>query len=356
MSDKNENDATHPANMSQEDLQKNLALLEEDDLIDGGDGAGGAGAAEGGAGDGGAGAGAGADGGDGAGVGAEGGSAAAAAAGVGGDAGAAAAGAQGAADAGAGTGAGAGGAQPGAEGAQAGDDDTKPVSRAQFNGVLNDLRATREEVKELRAKQTAAPSLALPDARDFKAEKAALHEKWDAGEIDTDEYNDQRDALTVAEAEYRSELKFHSLQQAHAQQQASDDWTKAITSWSKENADFLANPLRSSAVNQVLAALEADPATANLSNEELIARAQDIAFEAFNWKREAAGAATPAQVRPDPRAVAAAHAASAASATPPLPGRGAGSALTASQVKLEELKPGEFGKLPANVQKELLGE
>lgn len=91
-----------------------------------------------------------------------------------------------------------------------------------------------------------------------------------------------------------------------------------------------------------------------MSNEELIQRAQEIAFDAFNWKRSTGKEAE--ETAPDPRGVAAARAASAASATPPFPGRGAGSALTASEVKLETLKPGEFGKLPAHVQKELLGE
>lgn len=350
MSTKNENDATHPANMSQDDLQRSLALLDEDDLTEGDDGA--AGAGDGDAGNG-AGAGAGAD------AGAAAGAAEAGGAGAdgGGDAGGDGTGTGAGAEGGSAT-AGADGAATVGEGAGAGGtgaDDDK-VDRKAFNGVVADLRATREELKAYKAQQSAASTLAMPEARDFKAEKAALREKWDAGDIDTDEYNDKRDELTVAESEYRAELKFHSLQQAHAKQQADSDWAKAISTWQQDNADFLANPLRSSAVNQVLAALEADPATANLPNEELIARAQDIAFEAFNWKREPAADPAATGTQPNARAVAAAHAASAASATPPFPGRGAGSALTANQVKLEELKPGDFGKLPANVQKELLEE
>ena len=108
--------------------------------------------------------------------------------------------------------------------------------------------------------------------------------------------------------------------------------------------------------NDLLVSLESDPNN-KLSNAELIAKVEELAFDAFSWKREpAAGSAAPATPPASPRAVAAAQAAAAGSSTPPLPGRGAGSNLTASQVNLEDVKPGQFGKLPANVQKELLGE
>ncbi len=346
MSDKNTDDATHPLNMSKEDMQSTMALLDSEDDDNGvaarGSEGTAAGAATGGADDdaGAAGAG-GSDAGAGSGAGADAGAGAAAAA----DAGAGAAGGSDAAD-------GAGGAA--AAGGAAGQGDDDKVDRKAFNGVVAELRQTREELKAVKAQQSL--SLAAPEARDFAKEKAELREKWDAGEIDTDQYNDLRDALVVQEAKHGAALHFHSLQQATQKQAAEEEWNSAIGAWQTANADFLANPIREKAVNDLLVSLESDPNN-KLSNAELIAKVEELAFDAFSWKREpAAGSAAPATPPASPRAVAAAQAAAAASSTPPLPGRGAGSNLTASQVNLEDVKPGQFGKLPANVQKELLGE
>lgn len=319
MSDKNHIDASHPMNTDPEALKASLALLDDEEREEGeaatsaavGDDAGGAGGEEGGA--------------------------------AGGED-------EPAATAAEGDGAGAGaGAQAGSE--QSGGDDEKPVSRAQFNGVLKELRETREEVKAYKAQQVAA-TVAAPDARDFAKEKAELREKWDSGEIESDEYYEQRDALVVEEARHAAVVQFHSLQQASQKQAVEQEWNSAITAWQTANADFLANPLRQQAVAQLIDSLGNDP-NSPLSNEELIAKVQEMAFDAFNWKRELAA---PAATTASPRTVAAAQAAAAASATPPLPGRGAGSNLIASQVNLADVKPGEFNKLPAHVQKELLGD
>ncbi|HHA2677526.1 TPA: hypothetical protein ACOECQ_003664, partial [Stenotrophomonas maltophilia] len=250
----------------------------------------------------------------------------------------------------------------GSEGGEAGaagqDDDSKPVDRAAFNGVLKELRETREELKQFKAQK---PSVSQrPADRDFAVEKQSLREKWDAGDIDTDEYNEQRDALVVAEAEHRATLRFHELQEAQRQdtirqQQEADlqSWNGKVQKWEAENADFLANPIRRQAVASLMAQLDAeqDP-TKRLSDDALLDTVRKQAHEAFNWNPAGAGGAGTANV--DPRAVAAARAAAAASGTPPLPTGGMGSGALASKVNLEELKPGDFKKLSQAQRAELL--
>lgn len=363
-------DSTHPNNMDEATRQSLLASIDDDagDTDDAGQAVG----TEGAAGAAGA-AGAGTDDPDAAAAAA---AAAAGAAGGEGDAAAGAAGAEGGggeAGAGAAAGAVAGGAEggtgaAGSEGGEAGaagqDDDSKPVDRAAFNGVLKDLRETREELKQLKAQK---PSVSQrPADRDFAVEKQSLREKWDAGDIDTDEYNEQRDALVVAEAEHRATVRFHELQEAQRQdtirqQQEADlqSWNGKVQKWEAENADFLANPIRRQAVASLMAQLDAeqDP-TKRLSDDALLDTVRKQAHEAFNWNPAGAGgaggSAGAGAANVDPRAVAAARAAAAASGTPPLPTGGMGSGALAGKVNLEELKPGDFKKLSQAQRAELL--
>lgn len=343
-------DSTHPNNMDEATRQNLLASIDDDagDTDDAGQAAAGTEGAAGAAG-------AGTDDPEAAAA------AAAAAAGAAGGEGDAAAGAAGAEGGGgeAGSGAAAGAAGAGGEAGAAGqDDDSKPVDRAAFNGVLKELRETREELKQFKAQK---PSVSQrPADRDFAVEKQSLREKWDAGDIDTDEYNEQRDALVVAEAEHRATLRFHELQEAQRQdtirqQQEADlqSWNGKVQKWEAENADFLANPIRRQAVASLMAQLDAeqDP-TKRLSDDALLDTVRKQAHEAFNWNPAGAGGAGAANV--DPRAVAAARAAAAASGTPPLPTGGMGSGALAGKVNLEELKPGDFKKLSSAQRAELL--
>lgn len=213
-----------------------------------------------------------------------------------------------------------------------GEDDEK-VDKKALNGVLAELRATREEVKALKAQQQARAE--LPTSRDFKAERDALKEKWDTGELDTDEYHEQRDALVLEEAEHRAAVRFHQLQQQAADDSATQAWQVKVTAWEEQNKDFLANPIRRKAVNDLMTALEADPAN-KLSDEELLEKVQEQAFEAFNWQHPVAPA-TPAVPAVNPRQVAAARAAAAASSAPPAVTGGVGNAALAGKLDLEGL-------------------
>lgn len=231
---------------------------------------------------------------------------------------------------------------------EADEDDAKPVDRKAFNGVLKDLRITREELKAMKAQQSV--QLVAPSDRDFKTERSSLKEQWDNGELDTDEYNDKRDALVLDEADHRAAVRFHTMQSEAASTAATSAWNGKVSAWEADNADFLANPIRKKAVNDLMAELEANP-DSKLTDDELLSTVQTQAFEAFNW------AGTPAAADPaNPRMAAAARAAASASAAPPALASGVGTAAHAVKVDLENMKPGQFKDLPKDVQAELLDE
>jgi|GEM_PF-1337689 len=222
-----------------------------------------------------------------------------------------------------------------------------PTPEHKINGLLNELRHTREELKALRAQQQ-AQAKSTP-VRDFAAEKAHLQKQWEDGELDSQAYQEQREALILEQAQHLAAAQFQQLQQQQQQQAQAHAWQQIIGPWEEKHAEFLANPIRRNAVNELIAALDSDPNT-RLSDQELLAKVEAAAFEAFNWQPQAATA------QATPRSLATARALAAASATPPPPIRGAGSALTAAGINLETLRPGQFSKLPPHVQKELLGD
>lgn len=229
-------------------------------------------------------------------------------------------------------------------------DDGK-VDKKAFDGVLAELRATREEVKAL--KQQSAALAAPPEDRDFKAERDALREKWDNGDVDTDAYNEQRDALVIEEAEHRAAVRFHALQQQQAAESANQAWNSKVSAWETANAEFLANPIRKKAVNDLLAVLDGDP-NKRLSDDDLLAEVEKQAFEAFNWTGSPAAAAAAGV---DPRMQAAARAAAAASSAPPAITGGVGNAALAGKVDLEALAANTSKASAArNVVNEVLGD
>jgi len=226
-------------------------------------------------------------------------------------------------------------------------DAPEPITDHKINGLLNELRHTREELKALRSQQQAQATVS--PVRDFASEKAHLQKQWEDGELDSDAYQNQRETLILEQAQHLAAAQFQQLQQQQQQHAQAHAWQQVIGPWEEKHADFLANPIRRNAVNDLINALDSDP-NRRLSDQELLAKVEAAAFEAFNWQPKT----TPPQTTP--RALATARALAAASATPPPPIRGAGSALTAASVNLETLRPGEFSKLPPHVRKELLGE
>jgi len=252
------------------------------------------------------------------------------------------------------------------------------IPKPRLDEVLNRVSELERQLRDRDARDSAVGS--APQERDFAAERgqikaqwdaetAALKKQWDDGDLDADEYHDQRDALTVKygdlgnaltveEARYVVATERVASRQQAVQEAAQTRWNEKIAGWVAANEAFMANPIRKKAVADLLVALDTEVDA--LDDDALIALMQAQAFEAFGW----ALPATPASVSAvdarsaalQGRQVAAARAAAAASAAPPQVAGGAGVGSREVAVNLEQLKPGDFKKLPESAQRALLGE
>lgn len=110
-------------------------------------------------------------------------------------------------------------------------------------------KTEQPQPKAIVAPQVLAPFVPQVDPelakRDFAAERAALKAKWESGDIEQAEYDEQRDAITSAQTELRIAQKQSAQFQAHAAQvqQLSFEQLSAQMMALPENAD-LADPTR----------------------------------------------------------------------------------------------------------------
>ncbi len=238
------------------------------------------------------------------------------------------------------------------------DDDERGPDRRAFNGVLNELRDTRRELQELRERFAQQQAKDAPAPRDYEAERKAMREKYDAGDLDDDEYEAQREALLLEQAEARAMARLRAEQQAEATKAAqvsaneqARDWNDRIAAWVEANEAFCSNAVRMNALQGLIQTLGAD---ASLSNEALLARVEKEAFDAFGWKGAPATGGRHAA-----RNAADAAAASRGSAVPPALSGGVGVGSRGSgegNIDLSNLKPGTFSKMSRADQERLLGE
>lgn len=230
------------------------------------------------------------------------------------------------------------------------------IPKARFDEAVSKEReradAAQAEAASLKtrvdAMEAKLKSSTLPEApMDFVAEKAALRAKYDNGDIDSDEYEVERDKITVAQTSYQVRHQIVADQIASTEAQITADWNNRMTTWIGDNAEFMANPLRADAVTSLVNKYGADP---ELSNEALLAKVQKDVFDAFNWagKAVAAPAASARDIKD-------AQAAAAAGAIPGAPTGGEGNRSQAGKTGVENIKQGEFGKLSKADQEALLG-
>lgn len=253
------------------------------------------------------------------------------------------------------------------------------IPKPRLDEVLNRVSELERQLRDRDARDVAVGG-AAPD-RDFAAERgqvkaqwdaetATLKKQWDDGDLDADEYHDQRDALsnkyselghalTVEEARHVAKAERVAASQQAAQEAAQTVWNQKIAEWVTANDAFMANPIRKKAVADLLMELDTQ-GDGSLDDDALIALMQDQAFDAFGWSASLVRPPVPpADARTaalQVRQAAAARAAAAASAAPPQVAGGAGAGNREVAVDLEQIKPGDFKRLPEATQRALLGE
>lgn len=233
------------------------------------------------------------------------------------------------------------------------DDDSGMVDKRAFNGLRAELIQTRAELKAVKQAQEA--SAAPPPSRDFDAELRDLRNRYENdGELSDEEYDAARASLMREQVklELQQELQQEAAKQGQAQANAA--WQEKIAAWEGQHADFLSNTIRRNTVATLFDTLGGD---ASLSDDELIARVEREAFEAFNYRPTTAAAPAPGGNPHARRNAADAAAAAAASAAPASLSAGTGNrGGPDSGIDLGAIKQGDFSKLPKAEQEKLLGE
>jgi hypothetical protein len=149
--------------------------------------------------------------------------------------------------------------------------------------------------------------------KDFDTEYASLQQRYDAGEVDAVAYQKELRALTREESSWTTKLEIWQHNQTSVVERAKNDFNTMALDWEARNQSFMANPLRATAMQQAIAAVDAQ--TPGLAPNDLLSRAEKIAFEAYDWKGSTDGnAAVAAAVQartpsPTPATLAAAPAA-----------------------------------------------
>jgi hypothetical protein len=129
--------------------------------------------------------------------------------------------------------------------------------------------------------------------KDFDAEYAALQKRYDEGDIDAAAFQADQRALSREEGKFTARLTIWEESQQSAAQHAAQDFNQAAVQWEKDNADFMANPIRAQNMQQAIALIDAQTGGA-LPPAELFARAEKATFEAFGYTKPAVAAVDPA--------------------------------------------------------------
>jgi hypothetical protein len=152
----------------------------------------------------------------------------------------------------------------GAPAAGAEDDDGAPVTgddiRTLAAAATQAAQAASAATQELAASRAPAPApaAAAPTEPDWNAERTALKAKYDAGEIDEDEYEAAREDLIERKADYKAAARADEvISKRLAQREAQDadrNWESALTAFNADatNATFTTDPVRAAAFRAVL--------------------------------------------------------------------------------------------------------
>lgn len=240
--------------------------------------------------------------------------------------------------------------------AVAGMADGPMIPKSRFDeatGKLKDrLDTVQSELESIKAQQQAA--LAPLPERNFDAERAILKKKFGDGELEDEEYQDQREALILEEAEHKAHARL-MLAQAEQQRAASEQaWLGKFNAWAERNAEFMANGIRNDQAVALINRYSQDP---NLTDEQVLEKAEKDLFEAFGWQPEGSGAGKPEPTPPpapaNPHAARDARDAAAqsrASVAPDPAAGGAGDRGRRAFPAMLDLKDKDFNALPKEVR------
>jgi hypothetical protein len=149
------------------------------------------------------------------------------------------------------------------------------------------------------------PADADEQLKAIKAEKRELTRKFEEGDITSDDYQDQLEALDDRRLDIRLALKEAELATKMESQSAENRWFGAVEDFLSKNTYLVDTPLKHAAMDQAVIAINSDPENAGLSDIQRLEKARDVMHEqlglqAPGGKQDPAPAPAPRGRRPDP--------------------------------------------------------
>lgn len=139
-----------------------------------------------------------------------------------------------------------------------------------------------------------APAGAEERLAAIAAEKTALIEKFDGGELTTKEYTEALEKLSDERDELRWGLRKNQLSVELTEQQKLDAWFSEVHNFATENPVLQSSPIIWNAFDEVVKRVGSDPATANLPDREGL----ELAFTILKAELGALVGGTPAVITP----------------------------------------------------------
>lgn len=121
-----------------------------------------------------------------------------------------------------------------------------------------------------------------PEApKDFDAEFTSLQQKFDDGDLDDAQYQQQMRAISREEADHTAKVAVWEDRQQRRTAEQEDAFNTAALAWQGQHAEFLANPLHVKSMNDALVMIaQQEP---GLTADELVEKAGNATFDAFNY-------------------------------------------------------------------------
>lgn len=166
------------------------------------------------------------------------------------------------------------------------DGDGDPSGKAEGDG--DPAAGEQEEADGAAQRPAPAPILTAEDPGDvesrlnaFKEQRVELRRKRDDGEITYEEYDAQMDALDEQRQEFREKVIKADLARDLAEQQARNEWNKAVGVFLDAHPQYRQNELMHKTMDRLVRELGAQEENQQLSGAEILEKAHGMIVEGF---------------------------------------------------------------------------
>lgn len=162
--------------------------------------------------------------------------------------------------------------------------EAKPDAAAALAAAAEKLGTVAEKLAERAAPAPVQEQVTPP--RDFDAEKNALRERREKGEIDEAEYEKLNEDLTEAKLEAKFTRRLEETSRAQLEQRAQENWERDVRDFGAkaENRSLFENPAQRLVFDAMLKEAGKALTGADATHQKWLEYAKEKTFEAFNIK------------------------------------------------------------------------